>query len=160
MLFRSVDGTIRGTAELLISKATPQYTEAIVPILYTGDGAPSHLFIQFSTRTAASTASYGTRFLVDDVGLRNSVSSVHSSGTDQYRINCAVDRITKTISFLAENTTDKLTISIFTLTGEKLFQSDFTSSLLIEAAAFAKGIYFYTITSEHHPALSGKFLLP
>lgn len=159
-LINGVDGDIQGSAEILISKLNPEYTEAIVPITYTGSGAPTNLFIDFATRTQNSVPNFGTRFLIDDVGLRNTVSSVRNRSEGGFHVSCSPNPATNSILFQTnKTTTDKLTISIFTLNGERIGQYSFTNSLSLNDFNFAKGTYLYTITSEHNSTVSGKFIV-
>jgi hypothetical protein len=159
LLMNAADGNIRGTAEILISKAATTYTEAVVPITYEGSGTPTTLFIEFANKTATSTPTFGTRFLVDDIGFRNTVSSVDEPSEKTQRIRCAVDKTSGSVLFESRNDgADILDLSLYTVDGRQLVHQSFTSSLRLPLNGYADGMFFYTITPSKQQAVSGKFI--
>ncbi len=48
-IINGADGDVKATAEILLSQPTPNYTQTIVPITYTGTGDPTTAYISFAT---------------------------------------------------------------------------------------------------------------
>lgn len=147
VLSNNEEGVEVGSATLYISRTTQGYEEAIVPIVYESSLPVTSAFIEFSNATSTSTATYGTRFLIDDIDLRNTISSVKESKNSAVHISCSPNPATNSITFTTNGDARK-TLTIYSIDGKQVYQASLLHKATVDCSKFSKGSYVYQVDEE------------
>ena len=153
VLSNTEEGVDVGSATLHISRTTQGYEEAVVPIVYESSLPVTSVFIEFSNITATSSATYGTRFLIDDIELRNTVSSIKESKSSGVHITCSPNPATNSITFTSTDDARK-TLTIYSIDGKQMYQTSLLGKVTVDCSKFSKGGYVYQVDE-----VSGQFIV-
>lgn len=153
VLSNTEEGVDVGSATILISRTTQGYEEAIVPIVYESSLPVTSAFIEFSNATGTSTPTFGTRFMIDDIDLRNTVSSVKENKSSGVKISCSPNPATNSITFTASDDAQK-TLTIYSIDGKQVYRSSLLHNVTIDCSKFSKGSYVYQVDE-----ISGQFIV-
>jgi hypothetical protein len=147
------EGVDVGSATLYISRTTQGYEEAIIPIVYESSLPVTSAYIEFSNITGTSTATYGTRFLIDDIDLRNTISSVKENKGSAVHISCSPNPATNSITF-SSNDGARKTLTIYSIDGKQVHQTSLLHKVTVDCSKFSKGSYVYQVDG-----VSGQFIV-
>jgi hypothetical protein len=139
------------TETILIGKAASTYTKATVPINYQIASTPTRINITFATQTETSTPSFGTRLLIDDVEMTSEPNSVASN--IKADVHCYPNPATSVVNFTGGSDAAE-TLSIFNVSGNRVFTSAFENAITVDCSKFSAGLYFYRLGSS-----SGSFVV-
>jgi hypothetical protein len=145
VLSNTEEGVEVGSATLYISRTTLGYEEAIVPIVYESSLPVTSAFIEFSNATPTSTATYGTRFLIDDIDLRNTISSVKESKRSAVHISCSPNPATNSITFTSTNDAARRILTIYSVDGKQVYRTSLFHTATVDCSTFSKGSYVYQV---------------
>jgi hypothetical protein len=142
VLSNAEEGVEVGSATLHIWRTTQGYEEAVVPIVYESSLPVTSAFIEFSNATGTSTPTFGTRFMIDDIDLRNTVSSVRENKNSRVQITCTPNPTTGSITFTSNGEARK-TFTIYSIEGKQVYQSSLLHKATVDCSKFSKGSYVY-----------------
>lgn len=132
------------------------YTPVSAQLNYRLSEIPTRLELEFVTEADRNKAHYGSRFIVDDVEMRNSPLSnklVSKSG-----FACYPNPTSNNVHFSTNNSGNSV-ISITRLDGKLITKMDFTGSYILDCSGYENGIYLYTFTDESGQLYNGKILV-
>lgn len=161
-VYDSMDNVI-GNATFTTSGTTAVYTFASAPVIYTTFTTAAFISVKFSTCLSSQAAGFGTRFLVDDVGM-NGVTNVYESNKDRMASLSCYPTLATEVVHLVFKGIDKagtMNIVITDAGGKTVFtglqQVNNETVATIDISTLAAGSYFIKATNEQYQ-LNSRFL--
>lgn len=138
-----------GEAEIFITSTATNYTLATAPIIYSVPGTVAFAFIHFRTAAYGSQASFGTRFLVDDV-MFNYVTGINSNEATK-KTEVYPNPFTDELHINFPGDAKEAGLKVFDVMGKEVYtQSVEVFQTKIETAAWQTGIYFAKLFFKDH----------
>lgn len=142
-----------GGGFIAIGATVTTYSQFTLPIIYTADGTPDKLMLQFALRPGGTTYHAGTTFLIDDVAYGSTTSVSENTSPVPTVFNLAQNypnpfNPSTNIQFTVP-TDGRATLKVFNALGQEvatLFKGEATAGIYhqvqFNAANLASGIYF------------------
>ncbi len=146
-----INGYQIGEALVTIDEPATSYTFAAVPVYYTTSDSAAFVEIEFSTAKPGSQASYGTRFLVDDVDLHIS-SGINDRTNQSGSLFCFPNPASEsiTIALNDESFSKDTDIRLFDVYGRQVKVGAFSISgdmLRMDVSTVVSGSYTISISN-------------
>lgn len=135
-----------GQGRVIISETVSNYTYVNVPITYTSSGAIASYFLNFNSFYSADYgshyATYGTRFLIDDITL-STVTGINEVSKNEFNI---YPNPASSIINIADIPKGNFDIELMTSAGQSLIRGN--NKNILDVSNLTKGMYFIKLKDE------------